>query len=289
MLLIDTILLRPYVFVFLAVYLAGCSLHLGLKRALLFGVAGYFMAWLSELSSIHNGFPYGHYYYLDGTRGKEIWVLGVPLMDSVSYVFLAYASYSVALLVFSPLRRLRWMVYVLETKKIRDSLQVRILGALLFVYLDIIIDPVALRGDRWFLGRIYGYPEQGIYFGVPLSNFLGWFAVGFSMMYVLQKIDQFLRRKRAPDLVGYKYPWRFLIGPVLYFGVLVFNLSVTFFIGEHMLGWAGIFIVLLPAFLMYAIVRCNISQAGVETAVAEHHRDFPQAMTGGPMKGVKRG
>lgn len=289
MLVIDTILLRPYVFVFLAVYLAGCSLHLGLKRALFFGVAGYFMAWLSELSSIHNGFPYGHYYYLDGTRGKEIWVLGVPLMDSISYVFLAYASYSVALLVFSPLRRLRWMVYVLETKKIRDSLQVRILGALLFVYLDIIIDPLALRGDRWFLGRIYGYPEQGVYFGVPLSNFLGWFAVGFSMIYALQKIDRFLRRKGAPDLVGYKYPWRFLIGPVLYFGVLIFNLSVTFFIGEHMLGWTGIFIVLLPAFLMYAIVRCNISQAGAETAVTEHHRDFPQAMTGVPMKGVKHG
>lgn len=289
MLLIDTILLRPYVFVFLAVYVTGCSLHLGLKRALLFGVAGSAMAWLSELSSIHNGFPYGHYYYLDGTRGKEIWVLGVPLMDSISYVFLAYASYSLALLVFSPLLRSRWMVYILETKKIRDSLQVRILGALLLVYLDIIIDPVALRGDRWFLGRIYGYPEQGIYFGVPLSNFLGWFAVGFSMIYALQKIDRFLRRKGAPDLVGYKYPWRFLIGPVLYFGVLIFNLSVTFFIGEHMLGWTGIFIVLLPAFLMYAIVRGNISKSSVETAVAEHYRDFPQAMAGGLMRGVKRG
>jgi putative membrane protein len=210
-------------------------------------------------------------------------------MDSISYVFLAYASYSLALLVFSPLRRSRWMVYILETKKIRDSLQVRILGSLLLVYLDIIIDPVALRGDRWFLGRIYGYPEQGVYFGVPLSNFLGWFAVGFSMIYALQKIDRFLRRKGAPDLVGYKYPWRFLIGPVLYFGVLIFNLSVTFFIGEHMLGWTGIFIVLLPAFLMYAIVRGNISKSSVETAVAEHYRDFPQAMAGGLMRGVKRG
>ncbi len=280
MLLIDTILLRPYVFAFLAVYLAGCSLHLGVKRALLFGVAGYGIAWLSEFSSIHNGFPYGHYYYLDGTRGKELWVLGVPFMDSISYVFLAYASYSLALLVFSPLRRSGGVVYVLETKKIRDSLQARILGALLFVYLDIIIDPVAVRGDRWFLGRIYGYPEQGVYFGVPLSNFLGWFAVGFAMIYVLQKIDQYLRRKGAPDLIGYKYPWRFLVGPILYFGVLVFNLSVTFFIREHMLGWAGIFIVLLPAFLLYAIVRDKISRESVETAVAEHYRDFPQAMTG---------
>jgi uncharacterized membrane protein len=278
MLLLETVLLRPYVFIFLAVYLGGCSLHLGLKRALLFAVAGYVIAWLSEFSSIHSGFPYGHYYYLDGTRGKEIWVLGVPLMDSISYVFLAYASYSLALLVYSPLRRLRWMVYVLETNKIRDSLPVRVLGALLLVYLDIIIDPLALRGDRWFLGRIYGYPEQGAYFGVPLSNFIGWFAVGFSMIYSLQKIDQFLRRKGASDIIGYQYPWRFLIGPMLYFGVLVFNLSITFFIRENTLGWAGIFIVLLPAFLMYAIVSGKISQESFGTALADHYRDFPRAM-----------
>ena len=60
--------------------------------------------------------------------------------------------------------------------------------------------------------------------------------------------------------------------------MLVFNLSVTFFIREHMLGWAGIFIVVLPAFLMYSIVRGRISQESAETAVAEHYRDFPQAM-----------
>ena len=280
MLFVDTVFLRPYVFVFLAVYLVGCSLHMGMKRALLFAVAGYVIAWLSECSSIHNGFPYGRYYYLDGTRGKEIWVLGVPLMDSISYVFLAYASYSLALLVYSPLRRSRWFVYVLETKKIRDSVQVRILGSLLFVYLDIIIDPVALRGNRWFLGQIYGYPEQGVYFGVPLSNFIGWLVVGFSMIYVLQKIDRYLQRKESPDLIGYKYPWRFMIGPILYFGVLVFNLSVTFFIREQLLGWTGIFIVLLPAFLLYVIVSGKISRENVETALADHYRDFPPAMAG---------
>ena len=31
---------------------------------------------------------------------------------------------------------------------------------------------------RWFLGRIFYYPEGGVYFGVPLSNFAGWMIVG---------------------------------------------------------------------------------------------------------------
>ena len=81
---LNTIVLRPYVFIFLLVYLVGCSLHLGVKRAVLFCSAGYFIAWLSEYSSIHNGIPYGYYFYIENTKGRELWVMGVPFMDGVS-------------------------------------------------------------------------------------------------------------------------------------------------------------------------------------------------------------
>ena len=45
------------------------------------------------------------------------------------------------------------------------------------VCLDLIIDPVALRGDRSFLGKLYYYPNGGLYFGVTIANFIGWFVV----------------------------------------------------------------------------------------------------------------
>ncbi len=279
--LAGTIVLRPYVFVFLIVYVIGCSVHFGFKRALLFGIAGYLIAWLSEFSSIHNGFPYGYYHYLETTKGREIWVLGVPLMDSISYVFLAFASYSVSILIISPVRRSKRLIYVLETMPIRGSLYARILGTILFVYLDIIIDPVALKGDRWFLGQIYGYPDPGVYFGVPLSNYCGWFLTGFFMIYAFQKIDYCLYRKNVPDYQGYRYPWRYLVGPVLYCAVLVFNLSVTFLIGEETLGWVGIFIALLPLMLIYAITRIKLSTEGAEKALAAHLKDFPKAVIDG--------
>ncbi len=273
-LFLNTILLRPYVFIFLLIYLVGCSIHLGLKRALFFCIAGYAITWLSEYSSIHNGFPYGYYRYIEATKAKELWVFGVPFMDSLSYVFLTYASFSMAVMVLSPVRSSKGLFYVLETKKIRNSLAATALGALFMTYLDIIIDPVALRGDRWFLGKIHEYPGGGVYFGVPISNFIGWFVVGFVLVFILQRIDRYFSDEK--DVMGHAFQWRYLIGPALYFSVLAFNLSIVFFIGEYTMGWAGIFIVLCPTVLLYYFMKIKFSRRDNEDLVA-HLNDFPMA------------
>jgi len=185
-LLWGTVLLRPYVFAFLAVYLLASSTQSGWRRTLLFLPLGYSIAWISEFSSIHWGFPYGDYFYIEDTLDRELWVMGVPFMDSLSYVFLAYCSFSTAIFLLSPVQFTAANAYILENHALRRSRQTLVLGAFLFVLLDIIIDPVALQGYRWFLGQIYGYREPGVYFGIPLSNFAGWLVVGFAMMAGLQ-------------------------------------------------------------------------------------------------------
>jgi uncharacterized membrane protein len=268
--------MRPYVFVFLLVYLLGCSMHLGVKRAVIFCIAGYIIAWLSEYSSIHNGIPYGYYYYIDHTKGEELWVFGVPFFDSLSYVFLSYASYSMALVVIAPVLSRKGKIYLLETKKIRNSVYTNILGAIFFVYLDVIIDPVTLLGDRWFLGSIYGYPQRGVYFGVTVSNFIGWLVVGFLLIYALQKIDY--RLHMVKDRFGAAYPWRYAIGPGLYWGVMFFNLAVTFYIGEYNLALADVFIVLLPAVLLYSVMRSKLSADSSDDALRAHISDFPDVV-----------
>jgi putative membrane protein len=266
-----TFVLRPYVLLFFLVYLLGGSLHLGVKRTLSFSVAGYLIAWLSEFSSIHTGFPYGLYYYIDATKDRELWVAGVPFMDSLSYVFLAYASYAMALFVMS-------RVYILETRRIRSALKTRVLATVFFVYLDILIDPVALRGSKWFLGQIYGYPAEGAYFGVPISNFLGWFLVGYVLVFVLQKIDSVMARRKVRDNIGYRYAWRYMPGPLLYVSVVLFALIVAFAIGEWSIGWTGVFITLLPVLLISYTSSWKRAHVDVEEAVREHRHDFPHAV-----------
>ncbi len=274
-LLLHTIILRPYFLLFFLTYLAGSTMHLGLIRALLFAALGYLLAWLSEYSSIHTGIPFGLYHYIETTKGEELWVMGVPFMDSMSFVFLAYAGYSMALMVISPILYSRGTIYLLETKKVRWSWGGTILGALFFVYLDIIIDPVALQGGRWFLGQIYYYPHGGVYFGVPISNFIGWFVVGFLLIRTLQGIDRFLDVKRVRDRFAGRGRWRYLLGPALYAGVILFNLSVTFSIGEYAMGWTGIFLVLLPCALLCWGMRIKRLYTGRDEAVAAHLADFP--------------
>ena len=40
------------------------------------------------------------------------------------------------------------------------------------VMVDMVVDPLSVRGDRWFLGKIFWYDPPGPHFGEPISNYL---------------------------------------------------------------------------------------------------------------------
>ena len=111
--------------------------------------------------------------------------------------------------------------------------------------LDVVIDPVSYLGDLWFLGQIYTYKEQGEYFNIPLTNFGGWFVVGVTILFSFTRIDAWLARRGFRNIGMREVPAQALLGPAVYFGVLVFTLSVTFYIGEFFLGLCGLGVALL--------------------------------------------
>lgn len=117
-------------------------------RLALIGVAGFGM----EVLGVHAGLPFGRYEY---TAELVPRLFGVPLVLGCAWlVLVAYVADHVRQLVASAPARVA-------------------LGALWLVVIDLLIDPLAAgRLNYW------RWTEGGPYYGVPLSNFAGWFATG---------------------------------------------------------------------------------------------------------------
>jgi uncharacterized membrane protein len=274
-LLAATIELRPYVFIFLASFLAIAIINFGVRTTLLFTVLTYAVSLACEWSSVHNGFPFGLYHYLDATRGREIWIAGVPFMDSLSFTFLGFASYTVALLAASPLYRRGLDFRLLDTFRIRRAPRVWMMAALFMVMVDMVVDPLSVRGDRWFLGKIFWYDPPGPHFGVPISNYLGWFFVAAITIAIFQLLDRWLNRG-ADKPVGAipSFPSRALLGPMLYAGIVAFGIVMLFAIGERDIAWASVFIYLpFVVLILHNVTRPD--SYGDAAAIARHLVDFP--------------
>ncbi len=236
----------------LAAYLYAAEQLIGWARTWRFWICSWITAFACEYASTRTGIPFGWYHYNGSTVGQELYLSNIPFMDSLSFSFLLYAAYCLALCFLLPPDHGDGSRPV----PLRFDLSARTgpaalgLTALLFAAIDMVIDPVALRGDRWFLGKIYYYPEPGVHFGVPLSNYAGWAVVGLISLSLYFPLDR--RLPPLPARSSASISWRLLLGVGLYYGVLAFNLGVTFWIGEDLLGMTGL-LMYLPVTALLAV------------------------------------
>jgi uncharacterized membrane protein len=274
-LLIATIALRPYVFVFLAAFLLVSIVNFGVRTTILFALLTYAVSLACEWSSVHNGFPFGLYHYLETTRGREIWIAGVPFMDSLSFTFLAFASYTVALMLSSPIYRRGIDFRILDTWQIRRSPRVLLMAAMFMVMIDLVVDPLSVRGDRWFLGKIFWYDPPGPHFGVPISNYLGWYFVAAITIGIFQFLDARLNAGRVRPAGSIPaLPSRALLGPALYLGIAFFGITMLFRIGAANIGWASVFIY-MPFVVLAVHMVTRPDCQGDAAAIERHLQDFP--------------
>ena len=241
-LLAGTFVLRPYVVGFLAFFLVAGARDLGRARALGFLLWGFLVALGAELWSTRTGLPFGFYHYTGETSGAELFLSNVPFFSPLSFPFLAYASFCLARRALGPGR----------TGGRADRLRLVAVSGALMTLLDVVIDPLAVRGGRWFLGHLFTYPQGGSYFGVPLSNFAGWLLVGWTIIggYVWA--------------TGGTPPGRPRLGITLYYLVLAVNLTVTLWIGEFLIAAAGIVVHLAVFLLLYNVSRVSLGRWSAE-------------------------
>jgi uncharacterized membrane protein len=122
------------------------------------------LGFTAEFIGVSTGMPFGRYYFTDMLGPKILGV--VPWVMPLAWFNIAFPSHVIASAAFPkrPLFR-------------------RLLGAWLMLVWDLSIDP--------FMAHVYPYwvwKNPGPYYGIPISNFAGWFFVGVLAMTVLDRV-----------------------------------------------------------------------------------------------------
>ena len=119
---------------------------------------------LSENLGVITGFPFGRYYFLDLMGPK---LFHVPVLLGLAYIGMAYVSWVLGCLIVG------------SHSGSARGLGVPLVASLIMVAWDLAQDPVwstVLHGWVWLDG--------GPWFGVPISNYFGWYATDF-LIYLL--------------------------------------------------------------------------------------------------------
>jgi putative membrane protein len=155
LLAIDSFLVTALLFI-LAV-LHGTERY-GKRNILIFFLITWAVSFSFENLSIATGFPFGFYHY-----SPNLGVLTVPLIIIFAYFAIGYLAWMLSHVLAGQYHK------KLEGKQI---FIVPFIAAFIMVMWDLSVDPISSTLQGFW---VWTYP--GAYFGVPISNFFGWFLV----------------------------------------------------------------------------------------------------------------
>lgn len=169
--------ITPLLFPFVLIHGAR---RYGWKSIAVFIVATLAVSTVLEISSILNGFPLGHYYYTSLLGPK---VGFIPVFVYVSYISLGYLAWVLATLLVDEVRR---------NSNLITTVIAPLTASVLMVAWDLSADPIGST-----IKHAWIWTQGGAYFGVPLSNFVGWF---FILYLIFQLFAVFQRQNGLEDL-----------------------------------------------------------------------------------------
>lgn len=241
--LLETIGRRWYAFGFIVVFLWAASAERGWRRALRFLAVAGLVSFVAEYVSTRTGWPYGYYEYVARTRGDELYLSNVPLFVPVSFGVVVWAGRAIA--------TAGW--------RARGSTQIVAGGALAAAAIDLVIDPMTLRGGDWFLGPLYSFRAgpaggngpayEGGWFDVPWSNTLGWIVVAAIILAVDELLDA--HRPRAVEPVR---------GVTLAAIIVGFFLVIAVATGHFLIALAGSGVTAVLALVSFRGVRALVAE-----------------------------
>jgi putative membrane protein len=151
------------------------------RRFIVFLMITYLVTFFGEWLGVHTSWLFGIYHY-GRTMGCKLW--DIPLIMGITWFLLIYSA-----------------GVLMQRSRVRNMLLRVVMGSVLLVLLDLLIEPIAARFDYWhWLGHT-----------VPLKNYWGWLMVSVVMLFVFE---------------AFRFKKQSLVGPVLllmqflFFGVL---------------------------------------------------------------------
>ena len=173
-----------------AVVIALVSLHavatLGWLEAAAFAGLCLIVSFSIENLGVTTGFPFGHYHFLVGNALPKVGA--IPIVVGPLYFGMGYPAGIIANLILNgSLRR---------PSDVTSLVAVPVMAAFVMVQWDAVMDP-----PNATIAQAWVWHDGGGFFGVPLSNFFGWFLTTYTY-FQLFSLVLFLRPLARPWRLG---------------------------------------------------------------------------------------
>ena len=164
-----------------------------------------------ENTSILTGFPFGHYHYTDALGPK---VFLVPLLIGPAYFANGYLAWVLGNVLIGDVRR---------GASPFTTFAVPFFASFLMVMWDLTFDPRASTIEHMWI-----WEQGGGYFGVPLTNYLGWF---FTVYVFLQLFALVVRFRESGDQTMRTLPLSYYAQAIVMYAVVGLTPVLTFLVG----------------------------------------------------------
>jgi len=132
----------------------------------IFAIIVYLSGFFIEVVGVNTGFIFGSYSY-GGALGFKIF--STPLLIGANWLILVYCA-----------------GVFLEQFKLKSSFIFALLGALILLSIDFLIEPIAIRFDYWSWAGDK----------IPMQNYLGWYIFSFLLFWIFRGLD-FQKQNKA--------------------------------------------------------------------------------------------
>jgi len=180
------------------------GIRYGMRGMMVFSAVCLGVGGVSESLSLRTGFPFGHYFFT-GLMGPK--VLDLPILLVLAYLGIGYCSWVLGRLILG---------YRDEPLTGARVVALPLLASLIMLAWDLSMDAIWATLDRAWIWR-----DGGSFFGVPWSNFAGWYLTAFVFYLAFALYCRAYPAERAIDSPGY---WR--VAVLLYLVCALGNLLV---------------------------------------------------------------